>query len=137
MAALLPVLVLTCVASVASYSPMTDDPADYAQLAREVKAEMQASDWLFIDRAWNTTPILYYLNGDQYHLVGRRPEDYALACAQNPTARVWVLLPHDTKGSYAIQRALSDYRPLKIVTATHSKAILFQRVGQFPETPHR
>jgi hypothetical protein len=136
-AVLLPVLALTCAASVASYSPMTADPADYAQLAREVKAEMQASDLLFIKKEWDTTPILYYLSGDQYHLVGRRPEDYALACAQNPTARVWVLLPHDSKGSYAMGRALSDYRPIKVVTALHGKAILFQRTGQVPETPHR
>ena len=56
--------------------------------------------------------------------------------AQNPIARVWVLLPHDTKGSYAMGRALSGYRPIKIVTATHGKAILFQRAGQVPETPH-
>jgi hypothetical protein len=136
-AALLPVLVLTCAASLASFSQMTADPADYAQLARELKTEMQASDLLFIKKEWDTTPILYYLSGDQYHLVGRRPEDYALACAQNPTARVWVLLPHDTKGSYAMQRALSDYQPLGIVTALHGKAILFQRAGRVPETPLR
>jgi len=136
-AVLLPVLVLTCAASLASFSQMTADPADYAQLAREVKAEIQASDLLFIKKEWDTTPILYYFNDDQYHLVGRHPVDYALACAQNPTARVWVLLPHDTKGSYAMQRALSDYQPLRVVTALHGKAILFQRPGQVPETPHR
>jgi hypothetical protein len=136
-AVFLPVLVLTCAAGVTLDRPMTADPADYAQLARVLKTELQASDLLFIKKAWDTTPILYYLGGDQYRLVGRRPEDYALACAQNPTARVWVLLPHDSKGSYWMGRALSDYRPIKVVTALHGKAILFQRTGQVPETPHR
>jgi hypothetical protein len=34
-------------------------------------------------------------------------------------------------------KALSGYRPLKVVTALHGKAILFQRAGQVPETPQR
>jgi hypothetical protein len=136
-AVLLPVLVMTCAVSLASYSQMTADPADYAQLAREVKAEIQASDLLFIEKAWNTTPILYYLSADQYHLVGRRPADYALACAQNPTARVWVLLPHDTGESDEMQRALSDYQPVRAITALHGKAILYQRAGPVPEMPLR
>ena len=136
-AVLLPVLVMTCAASLASYRQMTADPADYAQLARGVKTEMQASDLLFIKQEWDTTPILYYLSGDQYHLVGRRLEDYALACAQNPTARVWVLLPHDTGESDEMQRALSDYQPVRTITALHGKAILYQRAGQVPEMPLR
>ncbi len=129
MAVLLPILAATCAVSLVSYRQMSADPADYAQLAREVKAEVQPSDLLFIEKAWNTTPMLYYLNADQYHLVGRRPEDYALACAQSPKARVWVLLPHDTDESDDMQRALSDYRPVRTITALHGKAILYRRAG--------
>jgi hypothetical protein len=129
-AALLPVLVMTCTLSVVSYRRMTADPADYAQLARAVKAEVRPGDLLFLEKAWDTTPILYYLDAGQFHLVGYRPEDYALASTQNPQARVWVLLPHDTEETADMKSALIVYRPVQTISALHGKAILYQRAQQ-------
>jgi hypothetical protein len=132
-AALLPVLAMTCILSVVSYRRMTADPADYAQLARAVKAEVRPGDLLFLEKAWDTTPMLYYLDAGQFHLVGRSPEEYALASTQNPQARVWVLLPHDAEETAEMKSALTEYRPVETITALHGKAILYRRAQQLAQ----
>jgi hypothetical protein len=119
-----PLVAVGCVASLSSYSGMTVDPADYARFAAAVKADLRATDLVFIRKAWYETPILYYLHADQCRLVGR---DYALACARNPDARVWVVLLYDSDPTDEMTRALPGYQSVRTVTAPHAKAILYQR----------
>lgn len=133
-AVLLPALVMICGASLASYRPMTGGPGDYGLLATAVKAEIQISDLVFIQKEWYATPVLYYLYDEHYHLIGRSPEEYALACAQNPTARVWVLLPHDSDATDEMRKALADYEPVRTVAVPHGKAILYKRISKGAET---
>ncbi len=106
-AVLLPVLALTCAASLTSYSQMTVDPADYAQFAYSVKSEIQTGDLVFLKKAWYETPILYYLRADRYRLVGR---DYKQTAAQNPNARIWVVLLYDPNLRLRCSPLLRDMR---------------------------
>ena len=125
-AALAPVLVLMCVASSVSYRGMMVDPADYAGFGATLQSEIRPTDLVFIRKAWYETPILYYLHADQYRLVGR---NYAVSCAGNPGARVWVVLLYDAAPADDIQAALSGYRPIRTVNAPHAKAILYELSG--------
>ena len=102
---------------------MTVDPADYAQFASAVKAEIRATDLVFIRKAWYETPILYYLHAGQYQLVGR---DYAQAPGATRTARVWVVLLYDPDPTDEMMRALPGYQAVRTITAPHAKAILYQ-----------
>lgn len=120
----LPVLVATCAASLVFYRGMMVDPADYNQFATTLRIEIQPSDLVFIPKAWNQTPILYYLQADRYRLVGR---DFALACGQDPAARVWVVLLYEAEPTAEMQHALAGYTPVRTVTAPHAKALLYQR----------
>jgi hypothetical protein len=121
-AALAPILLITCAASLKSYSQMMVDPADYGGFATAIKSQIEAGDLVFVRKAWYETPILYYLHKDRYHLVGR---DFGQACSRNPDARVWVVLLYDADPAREIQEALKGYRALKTITAPHAKAILY------------
>jgi hypothetical protein len=123
-ALLLPVVALTCAASLMSYGRMTVDPADYTQFADKVKSEIQPGDLVFLKKAWYETPVLYYLHADRYHLVGR---DYKLVATQNPDARIWVVLLYDPEPPREMQPALSGYTPVRTITAPRAKAILYKR----------
>ena len=116
-------LAIGCAASLTSYSHMTVDPADYAQFASAVKAEIRPTDLVFIRKAWYETPILYYLHAGQCRLIGR---DYAAASAGSPGARVWVVLLYDSDPSGEMTRALPGYQPVATITAPHAKAILYR-----------
>jgi hypothetical protein len=123
-AALAPILLVACAASLKSYSQMMVDPADYGDFATAIKSQIEAGDLVFVRKAWYETPILYYLHKDRYRLVGR---DFAQACSRNPDARVWVVLLYDSDPAREMQEALKDYRALKTITAPHAKAILYDR----------
>ena len=122
-AALVPVLTVMCVASTVSYRGMMVDPADYAQFASGLQAEIRPGDLVFIQKAWYTTPIFFYLHPARYRLVGR---NYADSCLANPEARVWVVLLYDPAPTKEMEAALSGYQPVKTVTAPRAKAILYQ-----------
>lgn len=122
-AALAPVLIVTCAASLKGYSQMTVDPVDYGGFATSIQAEIGSGDLVFVRKAWYETPILYYLHKDRYHLVGR---DFARACSRNPNARVWVVLLYDADPPRDMQEALTGYQILKTVTAPNAKAILYE-----------
>ena len=124
--ALVPILALMCVASFVSYRDMMVDPADYARFGATLQSEIRPTDLVFIRKAWYATPILYYLQPDKYHLVGR---NYAGSCAGNPHARVWVVLLYEDAPAKDAQTALSGYRPIRTVTAPHAKAILYEPLG--------
>jgi hypothetical protein len=120
------VLALICAASLKSYQGMMVDPADYARFATAVKSEIRNGDLVFIRKAWYETPILYYLHKDRYNLVGR---DYRKACAQNPDARVWVVMLYDSDPAKDMSAALAGYRTSSTLTGDHAKAILFEPPG--------
>jgi hypothetical protein len=120
---LVPLIAITCIASLKSYSGMMVDPADYAGFATTIQSEIGTSDLVFIQKVWYETPILYYLHKDRYRLVGR---DFGRACSQNPDARVWVVLLYDSDPAKDMQKALIGYRALKTITAPHAKAILYE-----------
>ena len=122
-AALAPVLTITCVLSLRAYSGMMVDPADYAGFAADIQSEIRNSDLVFIRKAWYETPILYYLRKDRYRLVGR---DFGAACASHPEARVWVVLLYDSDPAREMQSALAGYRSVKTIMAPHAKAILYE-----------
>src|SRR5262249_12530895 len=55
-AALMPVLALTCFASLRSYRTMMVDPADYAGFATAIISEIRPGDLVFVRKAWYETP---------------------------------------------------------------------------------
>jgi hypothetical protein len=122
MIGVVPALAAICVLSLYSYKDMMVDPADYARFAGAVQSEVRSGDLVFIRKAWYETPILYYLEKNRYHLVGR---DFRSACAQNPGARVWVVMLYDSEPAKDMQAALAGYRTSSTLTAPHAKAILY------------
>jgi uncharacterized membrane protein len=123
-AALSPALAALFVASLASYGRMNVDPADYAHFAASLQSAIKPADLVFIRKAWYETPILYYLNKNQYHLVGR---DYAGSCTADPGADVWVVLLYDAAPTSDMQAALSGYQATQTITGSQARAILYQR----------
>ena len=101
-----------------------------AGLSREERLSVEAryrattTDW---DRASEIYRTLFNFFPDSL--------DYGpqLACAQNPAARVWVVLPHDSDPSDEMRRSLSNYQPARTVTTLHGKAILHGRASQEAE----
>jgi hypothetical protein len=126
-AMLAPVLVVMCVASAISYRNMMMDPADYGRFAGSFQQDIHPGDLIFIQKAWYTTPILYYLGPDRYRLVGR---NYAAASAGNPDARVWVVMLYDLEPTKDMKAALTEYQPVRTVATAQAKAILYQRGAQ-------
>jgi len=116
-------LAITFCGSVAGYRQMMVDPADYAQFAASLKSQIQPRDLVFIRKAWNQTPILYYLYPQQYRLVGR---DFASACTANPDAKVWVVLLYEADATPEMQKALGGYEAAVSITAPHARAVLYQ-----------
>jgi uncharacterized membrane protein len=117
-------LVPICVLSLRSYSRMTMDPADYGHFAASITTEIQSSDLVFVRKAWYATPILYYLNADQFHIVGR---NYSAASAKEPSARVWVVLLYDPAPSAEMLEGLTGYHKVRTIAAPQAEAILYQR----------
>ena len=124
--ALAPVLALLFVASSVSYRSMMVDPADYTRFGTTLQAEIRPTDLVFVRKAWYATPILYYLQPGKYRLVGK---DYAGSCAENPGARIWVVLLYDDAPAKDVEAVLTSYRPIRTVTAPHAKAILYEPSG--------
>jgi uncharacterized membrane protein len=122
-AALVPLVAITCIASLKSYATMTVDPADYTRFANAIMSEIGSNDLVFVRKAWYETPILYYLHKDRYRLIGG---DFGSACTRNPDARVWVVMLYDADPAREMQSALTGYHPVKTITAPHAKAILYE-----------
>ena len=123
-AAIVVALVPICILSLRSYSSMTMDPADYGQFAESITSEIQSNDLVFVQKAWYATPILYYLNADQFHIVGR---NYAAASSKEPAARVWVVLLYDPVPTAEMLEGLSGYHKVRSIAAPQAQAILYQR----------
>ncbi|HEY7338377.1 MAG TPA: hypothetical protein VH639_26055 [Bryobacteraceae bacterium] len=115
-----------CAAGISSYASMNVGPVDYGKLAAGIAPEIQPDDLVFIHKAWYATPLFYYLTPGRYRLVGR---DFNGACANNPNARVWVVLIDQEQPGTDISGALASYRLARTVQEPDGRALLYQRAA--------
>jgi hypothetical protein len=115
-----------CAAGISSYASMNVGPVDYGKLAAGIAPEIQPDDLVFIHKAWYATPLFYYLAPGHYHLVGR---NFDQACANNPNARVWVVLIDQEQPGADISGALASYRLARTLQEADGRALLYQRIG--------
>lgn len=108
--------------SLREWAPMKMDPADYAGFVRTLTPRLQPGDMVFLVRRYSYTPVLYYLNARQYHLVAH---DYREACMAHPGARVWALALYDSDIAAGMKQALSSYRPVDRIETPWAMAVLF------------
>jgi hypothetical protein len=95
-------------------------------LAQQWIPNITATDLIFIQKSWITTPIFYYLKESQYNYVGK---DYSKAAMMNPESRVWILssphlLPNKVK---EMKDALIGYVKLTSIHALRIQADLYSR----------
>jgi len=122
------VLVVVHTASVITFADHTVDPLDHRRFTTELAAAAGPEDLIFFRPGWDTTPILYYLRADRYHLVGR---DFAGAIRGRSPARVWKLAFYDnvTDVEREMDRALGGYRETRRIEIPHGQAVLHERIG--------
>jgi uncharacterized membrane protein len=100
-----------------------EHPTDYQALAEQWIPKIEDSDLIFVEPHWVTTPIFYYLNGDEYHFVGWSYEE-ALRSAPGP--RVWVLSFEGLPENEGLEHALTGYQPTRTIEALGIKAELYE-----------
>ena len=102
-------LVLLAIAHAASVrsSLSFPGPADYKTAALGLLDGLEESDWIFLRRHWATTPIFYYLKGEEDRFIAR---DYAGALRRRPGGRVWVIRPDYLQMPATMEDALRDRR---------------------------
>ena len=88
-------------------------PADYKTAALGLLDELEESDWIFLRRHWATTPIFYYLKGEEDRFIA---DHFAAALDRRPDARVWVIRPESLPMPEPMEDALRD-RPNPIVSS--------------------
>ena len=89
-------------------------PADYKTAALGLLGDLEASDWIFLRRHWATTPIFYYLKGEEGRFVA---DDYARAVRRRPGARIWVIRPDYLQMPGPMEDALRDRRQSDSIVA--------------------
>ena len=89
-------------------------PADYKTAALGLLDDLEASDWIFLRRHWATTPIFYYLKGEESRFIA---DDYAGAVRRRPSARIWVIRPDYLQMPKLIEDALRDKRQSDSIVA--------------------
>jgi 4-amino-4-deoxy-L-arabinose transferase-like glycosyltransferase len=109
--------------SVSAYNNRIASPVDYKGFADKLKSRLQGGDLIFLSRAWYSTPILYYLTPDHYHLLAGNFVD---ACRRNPNARVWALLFHGEEFPPGMEPALEKYREVETVEVYLAHGVLYQ-----------
>ena len=82
-------------------------PADYKAAALGLLDELEESDWIFLRRHWATTPIFYYLKGEDRRFIA---DHFAAALDRRPDARVWVIRPDYLQMPGPMEDALRDRR---------------------------
>jgi hypothetical protein len=97
---------------------------DYKEFADKLKPHLQSDDLIFLRREWDTTPILYYVKPDHYHLLA---SNFVDACRRNPNARVWALLFHGEELPAAMEPALKEYREVETVEVYLARGVLYCR----------
>jgi hypothetical protein len=122
--ALLVMLVLASGYSV-EYFRNFGEPNDYRGLARQLQAELQPGDRIFVRKGdWVITPVFYYLDHDPRRLVA---DDFASAVADPDVRTVWVLQFSDIPLPLAMTAALREFETGKELVALRSRAIRFTR----------
>jgi 4-amino-4-deoxy-L-arabinose transferase-like glycosyltransferase len=110
--------------SVWAYSNRSVSPVDYKEFADKLKPHLHGDDLIFLNRAWYTTPILYYLTSDHYHLLA---SNFVDACRRHPNARVWALLFRGEEFSGDMKPALEEYREVETVEVYLARGVLYCR----------
>jgi hypothetical protein len=108
--------------SVMAYRGMRVDPADFKTFAAMLATQVEKTDLIFLQPNWSVTPILYYMTGDRYRLVG---DGYREACRQNPDARVWVLLFYQQEITTELADALARYQVVRQIEVPYVRAVLY------------
>ena len=109
--------------SVVAYRDNTVTPIDFGEFTGKLAAHVRPADIIFFRKDWDTTPVLYYLKTDRYHLVGT---NFA-AANQNPADRVWVLLFHGEEFPPDMKQALQQYHEGEAVEVNLARAVLYCR----------
>ena len=89
-------------------------PADYKTAALGLLDDLEESDWIFLRRHWATTPIFYYLKGEEGRFIA---DDYARAVRRRPGARIWVIRPDYVQMPELMEDALRDKRQSDSIVA--------------------
>jgi hypothetical protein len=110
--------------SVWAYRDMLTTPVDYRQFADDLKPQIESTDLIFLARDWATTPILYYLHPDQYHIYA---SNFAEVCRQYPNSRVWVLALHGGDPPDGVEPALAGYSAIETVEIHLARGVLYSR----------
>ncbi len=125
---LVPLLGVILTASVIYFkSSYIEDPTDYKGLAEQWIPQIQDSDLILIQRHWATTPILYYLNGSRYRLIG---SDYVREFEKRPNGRAWVFSTDGVPPSSAMLQAVRDYTLRETLTARRVRVVLYVKNGE-------
>jgi hypothetical protein len=113
-----------CAASLLSYQSMNVGQVDYGRFAADLAPQVQPGDLVFLQKIWNSTPMLYYFTSDRYRVFGR---NFPSASAQNPDSRIWVVLMHDSPPTPDMSAALSQYHLVRTLMEPDGRALLYQR----------
>lgn len=109
--------------SAASYRDRTVSPVDFRDFAEKLTPRVWPADIIFFRKDWDTTPILYYLKTDRYHLVGT---NFAYA-NRTPAPRIWVLLFRGESFPRSMKQALDHYHEGEKVEVYLASAVLYCR----------
>lgn len=112
--------------SVAAYRDRIESPVNFRAFADKLKPDIRSDDLIFLRRDWDTTPILYYLTSDRYHV---RAIDSAEAIPRDPHVRVWVLLFRGEDLPRGMEPKLADYHEVGTVDVHLAQAVLYCRSG--------
>jgi len=104
------------------------DSVDYRGLARAMAPLVRPDDFVLAHNFWRTTPLYHdtTVSFDQF-LV----RDRALALAQRPRSRAWVIL-FDRPGDAVLLETVKDYRVVAEIRASGIAARLFEPPGDEP-----
>jgi 4-amino-4-deoxy-L-arabinose transferase-like glycosyltransferase len=108
--------------SVMAYSNRLVSPVDYKAFADKLRPQLRGDDLIFLHRDWYTSPILYYLTPEHYHLRAGHFED---TCQHNPNARVWALLFRGEEFAPGMKAALQDYHEVETVEVYRARGVLY------------
>lgn len=99
-------------------------PTDYQGLAEQWKPHIKEPDLILVQRHWVTTPIFYYLPGDQFSFVGG---NYTQELTSNPQSRVWVLSFEGLPDPDEVADSLENYELSMSIEARRIKAELYSK----------
>jgi hypothetical protein len=110
--------------SVIEYARRNVDPIDERGFAARIVPQIASTDLIFYQIGWSTTPILWYLPPERFHIVA---SDYGRASRENPASRVWVLRLEGMPLAPGIAESLAGYRKQRTVAIEHAWADLYDR----------